>query len=568
MKIDDYLKIAKEYTMEHHKDNDFILMGLYKLIQETDLKKLHAHSLVSQQGDGSYILVTPQEKPLGNHSTTLTVVTTDRNGTKVFSVDKDQSNGVRDILFGLQDDHDLIRRFNNDLQHAESLFDLKDIYTFDEITRIKHLTTASVSLGLALELISQNDESFETGKYNVAQNSYLNQISIADDSNYNKSPKFMKFSGDALSELISTEVQFPLTPEGFFDNLNVTAQSKIIDISGFGHINFIQEDFQDLIDNDSPFIHDSFVGSLFKVDSLRDAIISYFHYNEFDDIKFEFDLMADQFLSRPTIEHLLENDSKFEGLNDMLMEVYNKHPEINYSMQDIKIISDNEIAVKGEVIEHQVDKFHLFESARDINDLGPSQNNRREFLGKYKLYGNDILKDGEERIRFISSNQFAADAILSGNYYVNDRGHNEISIDSMAINPQLSNEHIHELFNSVVDYAEKNKCVVMFSQEKASPWGGINKDRMVNMINEVSDNAIDRVPILCNFGVSGDRHHFALNYLVNTDCSYKSLPKLLHNLKTFIDSNPTLDDLQLELKMDEFIVKERLKLKSDMKASI
>lgn len=568
MEIDDYLKIAKEYTMEHHKDNDFILMGLYKLIQETDLKKLHANSLVSQQGDGSYILVTPQEKPLGSHYTTITAVTSDHKGSKVFSVDKDQSNGVRDVLFGLQDDHDLIRRFNDDLQNADSLFDLKDVYTFDEITRIKHLTTASVSVSLALELISQNDESFETGKYNASQNSYLNQISRADDSNYNKSAQFTKFSGDALSELISDEVQFPLTPEGFFDNLNVTAQSKIIDISGFGHINFIPEDFQDLIDNDSPFIHDSFVGSLFKVNSLRDAIISYFQYNEFDDIKFEFDLMVEQFLSRPTIEHLLENDSKFEGLNDMLMEVYNKHPEINYSIQDIKIITSNEISAKGECIEHQVDKFHLFESAREIHDLGPSQNDRRDFIAKYKLYGSDILKEGDERIRFISSNQFAADAILSGSYYVNDRGQNEIAIDSMAINPQLSNEHIQDLFNSVIDYAEKNKCVVMISQEKVSPWGGINKNRLVDIVNSVVENSVDRVPVLCNFGVSGNREHFALNYLVNTDCSYKALPTLFENLKTFISSNPTLDDLQLELKMDEFIVKERLKLQSNIKASI
>ena len=191
----------------------------------------------------------------------------------------DKSEGVRDILFGLQDDHDLVRRFNDDLQHADSLFDLKDIYTFDEITRIKHLTTASTSISLALELISQNNESFETGKYNAAQNSYLNQISIAEDSNYNKSQKFIKFSGEALHQLISNSIQFPMTPESFFKDLNVTAQSKIIDISGFGHITFIEEDFQDLIDNDSPFIHDSFVGSLFKVDSLRDAIISYFHFD-------------------------------------------------------------------------------------------------------------------------------------------------------------------------------------------------------------------------------------------------------------------------------------------------
>lgn len=571
MEIDDYLKIAKEYTVKHHKDNDFILMGLYKLIQDTDLKRLHAHSLLSQQGDGSYILITPQDKPLGNHINTLTAVTTDRTGSKVFSVDKDKSDGLRDVLFGLQEDHDLVRRFNDDLQNANSLFDLKDIYTFDEITRIKHLTSASTSLSLALELISQNDESFETGKYNAAQNSYLNQISIADDSNYNKSSKFIKFSGDALNELISKDVEFPLTPESFFDNLNSTAQSKIIDISGFGHINFIQEDFQDLIDNDSPFIHDSFVGSLFKVDSLRDAIISYFHYNEFEDIKFEFDLMAEKFLSQPTVEHLLENDSKFEGLNDMLMEVYNKHPEINYSVQDIKIISYNQIAVKGEHIEHQVDKFHLFESARDINDLGPSRNNRREFLGKYKLYGENLLKDGDERIYFISSNQFAADAVLSMKYYVNEKlglGQNEINIDCIAINPQLSNEHIQDLFNTVIDYAEKNKCVIMISYDQKSPWGGINKDRLMNIITSVINESVERVPVLCNFGIDGDRDHFALNYLVNTDCSYKLLPKLLNNLKTFISNNSTLDDLQLELKMDEFIVKERLKLKSDLKASI
>ena len=88
MEIDDYLKIAKEYTVKHQKDNDFILMGLYKLIQDTDLNRLHAHSLLSQQGDGSYILITPQDKTLGNHINTLTAVTTDRTGSKIFSVDR------------------------------------------------------------------------------------------------------------------------------------------------------------------------------------------------------------------------------------------------------------------------------------------------------------------------------------------------------------------------------------------------------------------------------------------------------------------------------------------------
>lgn len=81
----------------------------------------------------------------------------------------------------------MVRRFNDDLQNVNSLFDLKDVYTFDEISRVKHLTSANLSTGLALELISQNNESFETGKYNTIQQSYFNQISLVEDLNYGKS---------------------------------------------------------------------------------------------------------------------------------------------------------------------------------------------------------------------------------------------------------------------------------------------------------------------------------------------------------------------------------------------
>jgi hypothetical protein len=572
MEINDYLKIANEYAVKHNKTDDFIVMGLYKLIQETDLKRVYAHSLLSQYGDNSFGLTTSQSSPLTHGVQTVTRIMTDpsgKNGTTSYSVDRDKNNNIRDVFFGHEHDHDLIRRFNDDLQNVESLFDLKDVYTFDEITRIKHLTLASLSTGLALELISQNNESFETGKYNAIQNSYRNQISLVEDVNYGKSQKFDFFSKDPLYELLHAKKEFPFTPDDFFKELNPTAQAKIIDISGFGHITFIEEVFQDLIDSDSPFITDSFVGSLFTMDSLRDVIISYYDYNELDDLKFEFSLMADRFLSNPTIEQLIEQDEKFANVDDMLMEVYAKHPEINYSIQDISIITDKEIANRKEVIDHQVDKFHMYESAREISDLGPSHNDRRDFLSKFKLYGSDILKEGEYRMRFISSNQFAADAVLSASFYFDEGIHNEILIDSVAINPQLSDIHITELLESVVDYAQKNKSIIMFTYDKDSPWGGIDKTRLINIVNAVVEQSIDNVPFLCNFGIEKDRYHYACNYLVNMDgMKYEELPKLFDKLKTFIDNNSDLDDLQLELKMDELIAKERNKLKSDNKASI
>ena len=37
MDINDYLKIANEYAVKHNKTDDFIVMGLYKLIQESSL---------------------------------------------------------------------------------------------------------------------------------------------------------------------------------------------------------------------------------------------------------------------------------------------------------------------------------------------------------------------------------------------------------------------------------------------------------------------------------------------------------------------------------------------------
>ena len=108
----------------------------------------------------------------------------------------------------------------------------------------------------------------------------------------------------------------------------------------------------------------------------------------------------------------------------------------------------------------------------------------------------------------------------------------------------------------------------MITHEKLA-WGGINKDRLMDIIHSVVENSASRVPILCKFGIEKDREHFALNYLVNSkECSYEDLPKLFKKLKTFIDSNPTLDDLQLEFKMDEFIAKERIKSKTDIKSSI
>lgn len=572
MEINDYLKIANEYAVKHNKTDDFIVMGLYKLMQETDLNRVYAHTLLSQHGDNSFGFTTPQSNPVSSGVQTLTRIITDpsgKTGTTVYSVDRDNNSNVSDIFFGSEQDHDLVRRFNDDLQNVESLFDLKDVYTFDEISRIKHLTAANLSTGLALELISQNNESFETGKYNAIQQSYFNQISLVEDLNYGKSQKFDFFSKDPLYELMHLDVDLPLTPEGFFEHLNPTAQAKIIEISGFGHITFIEEVFQDLIDSNSPFITDSFVGSLFTLDSLRDVVLSYYDYNELDDLKFEFNLMADRFLSNPTIEQLLESDEKFANVDDMLMDVYAKHPELNYSIQDISIITDKEIEGRQEVIEHQVDKFHLYESAREISDLGPDQSARRTFLSKFKMYGEDLLKHGDHRMRFISSNQFSADAVLSASYYFDESVHNEILIDAVAINPQLSNEHIAELFEAVVDYAQKNKSIVMLTYDKKTPWGGIDKDRLINIVNSVVEQSADKVPFICNFGLDKNRHHFACNYLVNTDTmKYEELPNLFNQLKTFIDSHPDLDDLQLELKMDEFIAKERNKLRSDNKAII
>lgn len=572
MEINDYLKIANEYAVKHNKTDDFIVMGLYKLMQETDLNRVYAHTLLSQHGDNSFGFTTPQSNPVSSGVQTLTRIVTDpsgKTGTTVYSVDRDNNSNVSDIFFGSEHDHDLVKRFNDDLQSVDSLFDLKDVYTFDEISRIKHLTAANLSTGLALELISQNNESFETGKYNTIQQSYFNQISLAEELNYGKSQKFDFFSKDPLYELMHLDVDLPLTPEGFFEHLNPTAQAKIIEISGFGHITFIEEVFQDLIDSNSPFITDSFVGSLFTLDSLRDVVLSYYDYNELDDLKFEFSLMTDRFLSNPTIEQLLESDEKFANVDDMLMYVYAKHPELNYSIQDISIITDKEIEDRKEVIEHQVDKFHMYESVREISDLGPDQSARKTFLSKFKMYGEDILKRGDHRMRFISSNQFAADAVLSASYYFDESVHNEILIDAVTINPQLSDQHIAELFDAVVDYAEKNKSILMLTYDKKTPWGGIDKDRLINIVNSVVEQSSDKVPFLCNFGAEKDRHHYACNYLVNTDTmKYEELPKLFDQLKTFIDSHPDLDDLQLELKMDEFIAKERNKLKIDNKATI
>lgn len=572
MDINDYLKIANEYAVKHNKTDDFIVMGLYKLIQETDLNRVYAHSLLSQHGDSSFGLTTPQSNPVSDGVHTLTRIVTDpsgKTGTTVYSVDRDNKSNIRDDFYGNEQDHDLVRRFNDDLQNAESLFDLKDVYTFDEITRIKQLTLASLSTGLALDLISQNNESFETGKYNALQHSYINQIAMVESLNYGKSQKFDFFSQDPLYELIHATKPFPFTPEDFFEELNPTAQSKIIEISGFGHITFIEEVFQDLIDSNSPFITDSFVGSLFTLDSLRDIVISYYNYNELDDLKFEFNLMSDRFLSNPSIEQLLEHDEKFANIDDLLMEVYAKHPELNYSIQDITIIKDKEISNRKEVIEHQVDKFHMYESEQEIRDLGPNQNDRRAFLSKFKLYGEDILKEGEHRMRFISSNQFAADAVLSASFYFDEAIHNEILIDAIAINPQLSDEAISDLFEAVVDYAQKNKSIIMLTYDKQTPWGGIDKKRLINIVNAVAEQSVDRVPFLTNFGLDNNRHHYSCNYLVNMESmKYEELPKLFEKLKSFIDSNPTLDDLQLELKMDEFVAKERIKLKTDIKSSI
>lgn len=568
MEINDYLKIANDYATKHNKDESFILMGLYKLIQDTDLKKLHAHSLFSEQGDGSFGLITPQSHPTENNVTMLSKIIIDKTGASILSIDKDKNNVGKDIIYGLEEDHALVRRFNDDLQNVESFFDLKDVYTFDEITRIKHLMNTSVSLGFALELISQNNESSETGKYNDFQTSYLKKAAMAEYSNHNKSKKFEIFSNNGLSELSAASDKLPLTPNTFFTELNLNAQTTFTEMSGFGHINLIEEDLEDLINDDALFINNSFVGSLFKLDTFRDVMISYFDYNELDDVKFEFGLMTESFLEHPTIEDILVNNDKFKNVDDMLMDVYSKHPELNYSIQDISIITDNEISSKNELIEHQVDKFHFYASNQDIHNLGPNQQDRRVFLSKYKLYGESILKQGDGRVRFISSNQFAADAVLSASYYFNESPHNEISIDSIVINPQLSNEHITELFESIVDYAEKNKSILMITHEKLA-WGGINKDRLMDIIHSVVENSASRVPILCKFGIEKDREHFALNYLVNSkECSYEDLPKLFKKLKTFIDSNPTLDDLQLEFKMDEFIAKERIKSKTDIKSSI
>lgn len=49
MEINDYLKIANEYAVKHNKTDDFIVMGLYKLMQETDLNRVYAHTLLSQR---------------------------------------------------------------------------------------------------------------------------------------------------------------------------------------------------------------------------------------------------------------------------------------------------------------------------------------------------------------------------------------------------------------------------------------------------------------------------------------------------------------------------------------
>lgn len=218
MEINDYLKIANDYATKHNKDESFILMGLYKLIQDTDLKKLHAHSLFSEQGDGSFGLLTPQSHPSENNVTTLSKIILDKSGASIISIDTDKNNIGKDIIYGLEEDHDLVRRFNDDLQNVESLFDLKDVYTFDEITRIKHLMNTSVSLGFALELISQNNESSETGKYNDFQTSYLKKAIAAEYSNYNKSKKFEIFSNNGLSELTAAADKLPLTPNTFLLN--------------------------------------------------------------------------------------------------------------------------------------------------------------------------------------------------------------------------------------------------------------------------------------------------------------------------------------------------------------
>jgi hypothetical protein len=567
MDINDYLNIANKYKNDNNKNEDFVVMGLYKLIQETGLYAIHAHTLLSQQGDDSFGLLSHQINPHTDGLRTLSKFSKLRfhqSDTLYYNtVDIKNDTLITDTIFGFDSDHDLLTRFNNDIQRIDSLFELKDVYSFDEITRIKQLIAPSASMNLAFELISQNDESSQIGKFNDAQYSYNLQIDRAEGLNVHKNPNFDQFTGDALYDLIKLKNEFPLTPESFINKMNSTAQSKLLNMAGFSMLafdgGFNEEEIQKLIDTKSPFITDTFLGDLFKLGSLRDVVISYFDHQELDAIKLECELRTERFQEHPSIEHMLANDPAFSGVDDLLLEVYSSHPELQSSHQDIKIITDKEIAAKNETIEHHVDRFHFFEDYKGISDLGPNRETRRGFLEKYKLYGDDLLSN-DGQIKFISSNQFSADAILSAREIKEEKKHNELTITGCAINPLLSDKLIGDLLNSVVDYAQKHKQIITFQNFDVSNWGGINKDRLHKIVTDCIEENKDKVPFVTDFGKDYDRYHLAIYRLTKFDVPYENLPKTLNKMKKLIDLLPDHEDLDVELELDLFASKEKLKM--------
>lgn len=358
----------------------------------------------------------------------------------------------------LDEDKEFINIFRNNLINSKNMKDLAINYNFDEISKLKLLLNFKNEEFSTLLNYIDYEEDNKFGKYRDKRkfkNVNFNNI----ENNYNQYTIISKLSDIKIKE------DDPITIDNIDFKLERSEYKTLLLLSGFNDIDFSIEDFKDYLKNmiDEEFMNNNPLGILLDSKSKSEFLSRIFELYHFDNFKNDYLNIVNLQLEQESIEEYLNNNKIFSNMvNNILLRIDSRYPELNYSIENIQFIKYEELEEKNPVF--LIDKFEMFDTATLIyNDVSSyisyfKYPNKQEFKKLYDPIQNDSFVK-EESLVLTIDNGFTTKGIIELLKIKYKEG-SCIEFSNVMVSEDLSEKQLEEMISKVFELAEKEELIV------------------------------------------------------------------------------------------------------------
>ena len=358
----------------------------------------------------------------------------------------------------LDEDKEFINIFRNNLINSKNMKDLAINYNFDELSKLKLLLNFKNEEFSTLLNYIDYEEDNKFGKYRDKRkfkNVNFNNI----ENNYNQYTIISKLSDIKIKE------DDPITIDNIDFKLERSEYKTLLLLSGFNDIDFSIEDFKDYLKYiiDEEFMNNNPLGILLDSKSKSEFLSRIFELYHFDNFKNNYLNIVNLQLEQESIEEYLNNNKIFSNMvNNILLRIDSKYPELNYSIENIQFIEYEELEEKNPVF--LIDKFEMFDTSSVIyNDVSSyiayfKYPNRQEFKKLYDPIQNDSFVK-EESLVLTIDNGFTTKGIIELLKIKYKEG-SFIEFSNVMVSEDLSEKQLEEMISKVFELAEKEELIV------------------------------------------------------------------------------------------------------------